>query len=70
VIVELGTELMPVEIKSGKTLARDSFSGLDKWRALAGKAAVNSTLIYGGKDEYSHNGINVVSWNNCGKVLP
>ena len=70
VIVEVGAELMPVEIKSGKTLTRDSFSGLDKWRALAGKAAVNSTLIYGGKDEYRHNGINVVSWNNCGKVLP
>jgi len=49
--------------------ARDSFAGLDKWRALAGGAASEPTLIYGGSDEYSHNGVKVVGWEKCGSVL-
>lgn len=69
VIVEQGTSLMPIEIKSGKTLARDSFAGLDKWRTLAGTAAIEPTLIYGGNDGYSQNGIRVAGWEECGQVL-
>lgn len=69
VIVEQGTSLMPIEIKAGKTIARDSFAGLDKWRALAGDAAIEPTLIYGGSDEYSHKGVKVVGWEKCGTIL-
>lgn len=69
VIVEQGTSLMPIEIKAGKTVTRESFAGLDKWRALAGDAAIEPTLIYGGSDEYSRNGVKVVGWEKCGAVL-
>jgi predicted AAA+ superfamily ATPase len=69
VIAEQGTALMPIEIKSGKTVARDSFAGLDKWRSLAGNAAIEPSLIYGGNDEYSHNGVKVVGWNACENLL-
>jgi len=70
VIIEQGAALMPIEIKSGKTVASDSFAGLDKWRSLAGDAAIEPTLIYGGIDEYSQNGVNVVGWRKCGQVAP
>ena len=66
VIVEQGVTRMPIEIKSGKTVTRDSFSGLEKWRVLAGNSAVEPTLIYGGKDEYRQNGVRVVGWEKCG----
>jgi len=69
VIVEEGTTLMPIEIKSGKTVARDSFSALDKWRALAGDAATKPTLIYGGDEEYSQNGVKVIGWKKCGDLI-
>lgn len=69
VIVEQGAALMPIEIKSGKTVVRDSFSALDKWRTLAGGAAIEPTLIYGGDNEYSQNGIKVIGWNKCGDLL-
>jgi uncharacterized protein len=69
VIVEQGTVLMPIEIKAGKTVVRDSFAGLDKWRGLAGDSAIEPTLIYGGNDEYSHNGVKVVGWEKCGQVI-
>lgn len=69
VISEQGTSLMPIEIKSGKTVASDSFAGLVKWRALARDAVIEPTLIYAGNDEYSQNGIKVVGWEKCGDLL-
>jgi len=53
---------MPVEIKSGKTVVGEFFSGLEKWTALAGEMAVAPTLIYGGDDNYRQKGINVRSF--------
>jgi uncharacterized protein len=68
-IIEQGTKLMPVEIKSGRTLTGDSFSGLEKWTALAGDTAVTPSLIYGGDDTYKHKGIKILGWQKCGELL-
>lgn len=64
VVVEAGVQLIPVEIKSGKTVARDFFSGLDRWKALAGSRAQSPTLIYGGDEKYIHNLTNVMGWRH------
>lgn len=64
VVVEDGAQLIPVEIKSGKTVARDFFSGLDRWKALAGSRAQSPTLIYGGDEKYIHNLTNVMGWRH------
>lgn len=69
VIVEQGVSLKPIEIKAGKTVTRDSFAGIEKWKALAGNAAIDPTLIYGGDQEYSHNGVKVIGWEKCGELL-
>lgn len=69
VVVEEGNGLMPIEIKSGKTVAGDSFAGLDKWRALAGETAREPTLIYGGNEEYRQNGVRVVGWGVPGALV-
>ncbi len=69
VIVEQGTKLMPVEIKSGRTLTHEAFAGLEKWRSLADKKAVIPTLIYGGDESYTHKGIKVIGWKECGQLL-
>lgn len=68
-IVEQGINLMPIEIKSGRTLTHESFAGLEKWRALAGKKAVVPALIYGGDESYTQKGIKVVGWKECGQLL-
>jgi len=69
VIVEQGNRLMPIEIKSGKTVTREAYAGLNKWRDLAGDSVMEPTLIYCGADEYSHNGIRVVGWEKVGQVF-
>ncbi len=61
-IIEQGERLMPLEIKSGRTVAPDFFSGLERWTTLAGEKAVDPTLVYGGTDNYRHKGIRVMGW--------
>jgi len=68
-IVEQGINLMPIEIKSGRTLTHEAFAGLEKWRTLAGKKAVLPALIYGGEESYTQKGIKVIGWKECGQLL-
>jgi len=68
-IVEQGTKLQPIEIKSGRTLTHEAFAGLEKWQSLADKKAVSPTLIYGGDESYTQRGIKVVGWKDSGQLL-
>ncbi len=68
-IVEHGNRLMPIEIKSGKTVNRDFFTGLEKWEALAGDTALKPTLIHGGSETYHHKGVQVIGWKESGTLF-
>jgi hypothetical protein len=68
VIVEQGHRLMPIEIKSGRTVTREFFTGLEKWNALAGDSVIQPTLIYGGEESFSHKGIQVRGWRDAGAI--
>lgn len=67
-LIDRGTDVMPVEIKAGKTVARDFFYGLEKWMTLAGDMAADPTLIYGGDENYRHKGVRIFSWRSLGSV--
>ncbi len=65
IIIDLGKNAVPVEVKSGATVASDFFKGLDYWKKLA-KADRESpaALIYGGNNSVTRKGIKVYSWWN------
>lgn len=65
-VIEQETRLIPVEIKSGRTLTHESFAGLQKWCTLAKKKAGAPALIYAGDESYQHKGIHVIGWRECG----
>ena len=69
VIADVGTKLMPIEIKSGQTLNRDFFTGLDRWMDLADDQAIFPSLIYGGIDKHIRRGINIYGWKAVTGVL-
>lgn len=69
IITEMGPKLMPIEIKSGQTLNRDFFIGLERWMSLAGDKAISPVLIYGGTENLMHKGIHVFGWKDVGQVL-
>ncbi|MGD0586865.1 MAG: ATP-binding protein [Oryzomonas sp.] len=69
VIAEQGIGLKPIEIKSGRSITRETFAGLDKWRTLAGDTTMAAALVYGGDESYSHKDVAVTSWRECGDLL-
>ena len=64
VLVEDGSGLFPIEIKSGSTLNEDFFAGLRRYLKYAGARASGSGLVYGGDESYVRSGISVRSWRD------
>jgi predicted AAA+ superfamily ATPase len=64
-LIDLGTDLLPVEAKSAKTVAPDFSDGLRYWLSLKGNTAKRGILVYGGEDSYEREGIQVRAWFQC-----
>ncbi len=69
VIADTGGQLHPIEIKSGQTLNRDFFIGLERWLALAGNQVASPVLIYGGAEDRVHRAVRVLPWNRIHTVF-
>lgn len=69
VIADIGGQLHPIEIKSGQTLNRDFFIGLERWLALAGNQAATPVLVYGGAEELMHREVRVLPWHQAHTVF-
>ena len=65
IIIDLGSTLVPIEIKSGATISKDFFNGLNYWQNLTGtKVKSRAALIYGGNNSVIRNKIYVYAWWN------
>ena len=60
--------ILPVEIKSGSTLASDWFSGLVKWGDLAGDVTETPWLVYGGEQRQRRGTVEVLPWRQIGAL--
>lgn len=65
-LIDQGATQIPIEIKSGQTIASDFFSGIDYWKALAGRPDGDAGLVYGGDTSYKRQGVSVISWSDWG----
>lgn len=68
-IIESGNNLIPVEIKSGKTIHADFFKGLNYWNKISGNKGRNSYLVYGGVENQKRSYGNVVGWKDIQSVM-
>lgn len=66
-LLEQGQTLIPVEIKSGQTIASDFTWGLEKWRSISGSEAP-AYLVYGGASSLNHKGMRVLSWSDLSEL--
>ena len=64
VVMESGRDLVPIEIKSGQTIAADFFSGIDFWRQLSGGSEGPAALVYGGERSLRRKSVVVYSWSS------
>ncbi len=65
VLAEQGERLIPVEIKSGRTVTADFFSALNKWCGLAGEISGAAHLVYAGDDSQQRAQVSIVSWRGA-----
>ena len=68
-IIDRGISLLPIEIKSGRTVASDWFSGLKKWSSIASIPHEQGTVIYGSDESYRRNMYQVMSWRDTYRLL-
>ena len=61
-LVEQGTQVQPIEIKSGQTFHSDFTASLRKWMGYADTDLYSPRVVYGGNDNFQFQGIEVVSW--------
>lgn len=65
-LLDQGKKLLPIEIKSGETIASDFFKSLDAWGKIAGSKTGQAALVYGGDNSYKRSGASVLSWADWG----
>ncbi len=68
-IMEDGTDLTLVEIKSAQTIAGDFFRNLDYWSGISGATRAKRVVIYGGEQFQKRSGVTVVGWKNIADCL-
>ncbi|MBF0257857.1 MAG: ATP-binding protein [Desulfamplus sp.] len=67
-LIENGGKLIPIEIKSGKTITNDYFKGIDYYCNIAGEQASRPFIIYGGDREQIRSNADVITWNNLDSI--
>lgn len=65
-LLDQGKKLLPIEIKSGQTIASDFFRPLHAWCKIAGAKAGQAMLVYGGDSSYKRSSVSVLSWTDWG----
>jgi len=69
-IIDQGDNLMPIEIKSGKTVSKDFFKGLRYWSKISKIAGSQSIVVYAGLMDQTRNEGNVLGWKSFGNQIP
>ncbi len=68
-IIEQSNNLIPIEIKSGKTITTDYFKSLSYWQNLSQTQDKLAYLIYAGDQNQIRQNISVNSWPNITTLL-
>lgn len=68
-LVEVGTRLMPVEIKAGKTVNTDYFKGFEALKRLSDFPIQKNVVVYAGVDDQRWPNGRVISWQHAGQLI-
>ena len=62
VLIDTGGRVVPVEVKSGQTVAADALAGLLWWTSIPGNPNRGGILVHGGTDTFDFKGVRVLPW--------
>ncbi len=67
-LLDQGSRLISLEIKSGRTINSNFFKSLKYFQSLSGVTTENSILIYGGDETQQRSIAKVIGWNNLASI--
>ena len=67
-VIEKKGRLIPVEIKSGKTINESFFDTLKYWNEISETSSKDNFVIYGGNEDEKRTHANVLGWKSLEKV--
>ncbi|HEX9024433.1 MAG TPA: ATP-binding protein [Geobacteraceae bacterium] len=68
-VIEAGPDVVPVEIKSGATIAEDFFKGLTHFSARLSQPPPASYLVYGGAEKQKRSGVTVLRASDVAEMM-
>jgi hypothetical protein len=68
ILVDQGINAIPIEIKSGQTIAADFFHPLERWQDIAGDYAAPAALVYGGDSRQKRTNCDVIPWRQIAQL--
>ena len=68
-VITAGKHIVPVEVKSGKTVNQSFFDGLHYWCDLAGVDREQGYVVYAGAEAQSKKTGTVVGWQFAADIL-
>jgi len=67
IVYDSGNSFTSIELKSGKTINRDFFKGIDYFRKIVPNS-VNPYIVYGGDNEQKRIDVQILPWSNLDKI--
>ena len=62
VLIDTGSRLIPVEVKSGRTVPPDAVAGLRWWTGIPANPNSGGVLVHGGTESFDLSGFRVLPW--------
>lgn len=62
VLIDAGGRVVPLEVKSGQTVADDAADGLLWWTSIPGNPNRGGVLVHGGTERFDFKGVRVLPW--------
>ncbi len=67
-LVDQGDTLLPIEVKSGKTISQDFFKGLRFWAKISGTVGNPMYVVYAGSTDQDRKEGQVICWKSFGRL--
>lgn len=69
IIYKVANQLIPIEVKSSKTLHHDFFKGLAFFKTIVGDRCQKGYLVYSGEEEKPFKSFSVMNFKNAWKMM-
>lgn len=62
ILIDAGSRLIPVEVKSGRTVPPDAISSLRWWTSIPSNPNEGGVLVHGGTEDFDLGGFRILPW--------